>query len=58
MVCPGGQKGTTTPADGIFPARLGLVGAVAIPPKYKIQAVPYITPSKTIVNQSLAFSFR
>jgi len=42
-VCSGGQKGTTTPADGIFPARLGLVVAVAIPPKYTIQAVQYIT---------------
>ena len=30
-ICPGGQIGTRTPADGVFPSRLGLVVAVAIP---------------------------
>jgi len=29
-VCPGGQKGTATPAGGVFLSNLGLVGAVAI----------------------------
>jgi hypothetical protein len=41
-VCPGGQKGTAIPADGVFFSNLGLVGAVAIlspKPKYRIQAV-------------------
>ena len=30
-VCPGGQRGPTTPVDGVFPSKLGLVVAVAIP---------------------------